>query len=129
MLISGTGKPRGSNRNFDSPIYAIFTNLWIHEISNAAISKPINFKFNLCLVDDVSENMQYVDLLRNPERFTGYAGDSAHRIWHAFYQENCFHFAENKYPLNPANPYASLGIVDSFFFISFSLYLNNFWLK
>jgi ERO1-like protein beta len=32
----------------------------------------------------------YVDLLRNPERFTGYAGDGSWRIWKAIYQENCF---------------------------------------
>lgn len=32
----------------------------------------------------------YVDLLANPERFTGYAGASASRIWAAIYEENCF---------------------------------------
>lgn len=31
-----------------------------------------------------------MNLLNNPEKFTGYAGDSAHRIWHAVYEENCF---------------------------------------
>ena len=32
----------------------------------------------------------YVDLLENPERFTGYTGDHPHRIWQAIYEENCF---------------------------------------
>lgn len=32
----------------------------------------------------------YVDLLQNPERFTGYAGDSSSRVWKAIYEENCF---------------------------------------
>lgn len=32
----------------------------------------------------------YVDLLSNPERFTGYAGSSASRVWKAIYEENCF---------------------------------------
>jgi ERO1-like protein beta len=32
----------------------------------------------------------YVDLSLNPERFTGYAGVSAHRVWRAIYEENCF---------------------------------------
>mmetsp|Transcript_2704 Transcript_2704/g.3708 ORF Transcript_2704/g.3708 Transcript_2704/m.3708 type:complete len:476 (+) Transcript_2704:517-1944(+) len=32
----------------------------------------------------------YVNLLQNPERFTGYAGPSAHRVWHAIQEENCF---------------------------------------
>lgn len=37
-----------------------------------------------------SPNASYVDLSLNPERFTGYKGDSAHRIWHSIYRENCF---------------------------------------
>eukprot|EP00029_Vermamoeba_vermiformis_P008681 TRINITY_DN4132_c0_g1_i1.p1 TRINITY_DN4132_c0_g1~~TRINITY_DN4132_c0_g1_i1.p1 ORF type:complete len:495 (+),score=70.30 TRINITY_DN4132_c0_g1_i1:117-1601(+) len=32
----------------------------------------------------------YIDLLKNPERFTGYAGVPATRIWKAIYEENCF---------------------------------------
>lgn len=32
----------------------------------------------------------YVDLTVNPERFTGYAGPSAHRVWKSIYEENCF---------------------------------------
>jgi hypothetical protein len=30
----------------------------------------------------------------NPERFTGYAGDSAHNVWRAIYEENCFGLSE-----------------------------------
>lgn len=43
-----------------------------------------------CELDDDDSDLQYVDLLKNPERFTGYAGPSAHRIWNSIYQENCF---------------------------------------
>lgn len=32
----------------------------------------------------------YVSLVDNPERFTGYAGVGAHLIWDAIYRENCF---------------------------------------
>ena len=32
----------------------------------------------------------YVNLIDNPERFTGYIGDSPRRVWAAVYQENCF---------------------------------------
>lgn len=42
------------------------------------------------LDDDRSPDVPYTDLLRNLERFTGYSGDSAHRIWRAIYEENCF---------------------------------------
>lgn len=32
----------------------------------------------------------YVSLVDNPERFTGYAGAGAHQVWDAIYHENCF---------------------------------------
>ncbi|KAH8689064.1 oxidoreductin [Talaromyces proteolyticus] len=32
----------------------------------------------------------YVSLVDNPERFTGYAGLGAHQVWDAIYRENCF---------------------------------------
>lgn len=36
----------------------------------------------------------YVDLVVNPERFTGYVGGAAHRVWSAIYEENCFGLSE-----------------------------------
>ena len=32
----------------------------------------------------------HVDLTLNPERFTGYSGESSRRIWRTIYEENCF---------------------------------------
>ncbi|TKA23062.1 hypothetical protein B0A50_07379 [Salinomyces thailandicus] len=45
-----------------------------------------------CVPDDESASAKgdYVSLVNNPERFTGYAGEAAHRIWEAIYRENCF---------------------------------------
>lgn len=40
--------------------------------------------------DDDDPDSQYVDLLLNPERFTGYSGESANKVWRAIYDENCF---------------------------------------
>ncbi|KAG2437820.1 hypothetical protein HXX76_005440 [Chlamydomonas incerta] len=37
------------------------------------------------------EEYLYVNLLINPERYTGYAGEHAHRIWSAIYSQSCFH--------------------------------------
>jgi len=34
--------------------------------------------------------MHYINLVDNPERFTGYAGSSPAQIWRAIYSENCF---------------------------------------
>ncbi|WAR18443.1 ERO1B-like protein [Mya arenaria] len=42
------------------------------------------------LDDDTTGNCDYVDLLLNPERYTGYKGESPHRIWNSIYNENCF---------------------------------------
>ncbi|KAI8993030.1 endoplasmic oxidoreductin [Trametes punicea] len=46
-----------------------------------------------CFLDDMTEG-DYIDLSLNPERFTGYAGPSAHRVWKAIYEENCFGMSE-----------------------------------
>lgn len=42
------------------------------------------------LDEENSDGLQYVDLLTNPERFTGYNGEEAWKIWRAIYDENCF---------------------------------------
>lgn len=36
-----------------------------------------------------ADEMTYVNLQLNPERYTGYTGPSARRIWDAVYSENC----------------------------------------
>lgn len=45
-----------------------------------------------CVPEDegASGKGDYVSLLDNPERFTGYAGMGAHQVWNAIYRENCF---------------------------------------
>jgi hypothetical protein len=46
---------------------------------------------SFCEADaDRADAMSYVDLLLNPERFTGYSGFSALRMWTSIYEENCF---------------------------------------
>lgn len=45
--------------------------------------------------DDVSlVEGDYVDLSLVPERYTGYSGPSAHRVWKSIYEENCFGLSE-----------------------------------
>ncbi|KAI9689677.1 MAG: endoplasmic oxidoreductin-1 [Bogoriella megaspora] len=45
-----------------------------------------------CIPEDESSSGKgdYVSLIENPERFTGYSGPSAHQVWEAIYRENCF---------------------------------------
>ncbi|KAI0567110.1 Endoplasmic Reticulum Oxidoreductin 1 [Gracilaria domingensis] len=43
--------------------------------------------------DDEAKSV-YVDLRRNPEQYTGYAGPGSQRVWQAIYDENCFIFSD-----------------------------------
>ncbi|XP_030034290.2 ero1-like protein isoform X2 [Manduca sexta] len=56
---------------------------------------------NFCESDDRDVDADYVDLTLNPERYTGYKGPSAHRIWRSIYQENCFRPKPNPYESFP----------------------------
>ncbi|KAF8916930.1 hypothetical protein BGZ52_000117, partial [Haplosporangium bisporale] len=51
---------------------------------------------DFCQVDDekIKGEGVYVDLTENPERFTGYSGPSAAKVWDAIYNENCFNVAQ-----------------------------------
>lgn len=42
-----------------------------------------------CHIDD-DHHCVYVNLLENPERFTGYGGAQSFEVWQAIYSENCF---------------------------------------
>lgn len=46
-----------------------------------------------CKLDPMAnpDKCAYVDLLNNPEKFTGYSGEAAHRVWNTIYNEMCFH--------------------------------------
>uniref|UniRef100_A0A3P8VY05 ERO1-like protein alpha n=1 Tax=Cynoglossus semilaevis TaxID=244447 RepID=A0A3P8VY05_CYNSE len=60
-----------------------------------------------CVADDEeSPDAQYVDLLLNPERYTGYKGPEAWHIWNSIYEENCFKPYTVQRPLTN-NPYQS----------------------
>ncbi|KAG5648616.1 hypothetical protein DXG03_003227 [Asterophora parasitica] len=48
---------------------------------------------DFCFLDDNTEG-DYFDLSTVPERFTGYSGPDAHRIWRSIYEENCFGLSE-----------------------------------
>jgi len=40
--------------------------------------------------DETGSNGDYVSLVDNPERFTGYAGAGSDNVWKSIYRENCF---------------------------------------
>jgi ERO1-like protein beta len=45
---------------------------------------------------------EYVDLSLNPERYTGYAGPSAAKVWRSIYEENCFGLSEMNLMTSPS---------------------------
>lgn len=45
--------------------------------------------------DAPDADLLYVDLLKNPERYTGFTGEEAHRVWSAIYDENCISISSN----------------------------------
>jgi ERO1-like protein alpha len=49
----------------------------------------------------------------NPERFTGYAGDSAHNVWRAIYEENCFGLSEAAMDASTAGTMSSSSAVNA----------------
>ncbi|XP_070787278.1 ERO1-like protein alpha [Enoplosus armatus] len=59
--------------------------------------------------DEESPDSQHVDLLLNPERFTGYRGPEAWQIWNSIYEENCFKPFTIKRPLIPNSFHSSSG--------------------
>ncbi|KAF8200701.1 hypothetical protein BJ912DRAFT_946857 [Pholiota molesta] len=48
---------------------------------------------DFCFIDDNTEG-EYFDLRLIPERYTGYSGEDAHRVWRSIYEENCFGLSE-----------------------------------
>ncbi|KAI9669318.1 MAG: endoplasmic oxidoreductin-1 [Alyxoria varia] len=51
----------------------------------------------------------YVSLVENPERFTGYSGPSANQVWEAIYRENCFSKASSSSSQPDSTPFAGFG--------------------
>ncbi|TFK44401.1 hypothetical protein BDQ12DRAFT_620467 [Crucibulum laeve] len=48
---------------------------------------------DFCFLDDNTEG-DYYDLQLVPERYTGYSGKDAQRVWRSIYEENCFGLSE-----------------------------------
>ncbi|KAF8639583.1 hypothetical protein AX17_001484 [Amanita inopinata Kibby_2008] len=65
---------------------------------------------DFCFLDDNTEG-DYFDLTLVPERYTGYSGAHAQRVWRAIYEENCFGMAE--YNLMAAKSPAPVSLPDT----------------
>ncbi|KAL2920182.1 endoplasmic oxidoreductin-1 [Polyrhizophydium stewartii] len=73
--------------------------------SDALVSQcEFNDKDFCQLDDELTESGRYVNLVENPERFTGYAGESAARVWGAIYNENCFEVPSSHGSMGTSRP-------------------------
>lgn len=50
---------------------------------------------NPWMPDDTGVEYSYINLMRNAERYTGYKGEHANRVWTAIYQQPCFEGVQN----------------------------------
>jgi ERO1-like protein beta len=59
-----------------------------------------------CVPEDerASSKGDYLSLVDNPERFTGYTGAGARQVWEAIYRENCFGKPPSESSLNLDSP-------------------------
>ncbi|OJJ88767.1 ER oxidoreductin [Aspergillus glaucus CBS 516.65] len=69
-----------------------------------------------CVPEDegASGKGDYVSLVDNPERFTGYAGPGAHQVWDAIYRENCFLKPTPGLSVSPAQELGGLQAMNDF---------------
>ncbi|PWY89295.1 endoplasmic oxidoreductin [Aspergillus heteromorphus CBS 117.55] len=67
-----------------------------------------------CVPEDegASSKGDYVSLVDNPERFTGYAGMGSRQVWDSIYRENCF--LKPSPGLSPAPPLGGIQAVHDF---------------
>jgi ERO1-like protein alpha len=75
---------------------------------------------NFCVLEDNDSESEYVDLLLNPERYTGYKGKSAHRIWHSIYMENCFRRTKTDNPYIQSSKLDNLCLEERVFYRAIS---------
>lgn len=63
---------------------------------NAAIEASKSDDKDYCDLDGFLYDTVFVDLVANPERFTGYGGDQSWQIWKSIYNENCFNLGHDQ---------------------------------
>lgn len=54
------------------------------------VTTKVSYRINNPFCDIEPDPGYRIDLMENPERYTGYAGQSAMMVWRAIYEENCF---------------------------------------
>ncbi|CAI5757210.1 unnamed protein product [Candida verbasci] len=66
------------------------TGLDVNSLETATEIQNCHEEFDYSYIDEEDHECVYVNLLNNPERFTGYGGNQSFDVWKAIYSENCF---------------------------------------
>jgi len=63
-----------------------------HKVDTALPEASLDLMNEFCTLDplEATEGCNYIDLLKNEEKYTGYQGKSAARIWGKIYEDLCF---------------------------------------
>ncbi|KAH3666905.1 hypothetical protein OGAPHI_003355 [Ogataea philodendri] len=64
--------------------------------NGSCIATGIKSTKDYCEIDEINDETVYVNLVENPERFTGYGGDQSFQIWQSIYNENCFNLGSEQ---------------------------------
>ncbi|CAK5019518.1 unnamed protein product [Meloidogyne enterolobii] len=79
----------GKKSNKFDPLDSSLTDVDKAQLRDLDIFETNNNKF--CAAEDENfDELHYVNLAKNPERYTGYKGNSALKVWKSIYSENCF---------------------------------------
>uniref|UniRef100_A0A915MUW8 Uncharacterized protein n=1 Tax=Meloidogyne javanica TaxID=6303 RepID=A0A915MUW8_MELJA len=79
----------GKKSNKFDPLDSSLTDIDKAQLRDLDIFETNNNKF--CAAEDENfDELHYVNLAKNPERYTGYKGNSALKVWKSIYSENCF---------------------------------------
>ncbi|KAF0992664.1 hypothetical protein HZS_2155, partial [Henneguya salminicola] len=73
----------------DLPLHNVDTGLSPEEMKMIKELGSEDKSIDFIQIKDYLEDSQYVDLVKNPERYTGYAGQGSAKIWRSIFQENC----------------------------------------
>jgi len=90
LTDGGGGKPADCDDG--SPVDDTLSDQTIRDIADWK-DHDDNETGGFCEVDGARGDCKdcvHVDLTKNPERYTGYSGEAAHKVWRTIYQENCF---------------------------------------
>lgn len=75
------------------------------ELTDSKNKKLMEYNCDYCNTsEEYQDNAVYLDLTLNPERFSGYGGEEAGRIWRAIYLENCFNKSPSELEVQDKTP-------------------------